>query len=1041
MTMHQKLLNVLIALMLLLTPTIMFGQSPPDLGTASKFVIFTAVGDFNNVGASTVTGDIGTHVGALTGFPIPGTLVGQSHVADPAATQAATDVATAYGYLSTVTCGIVLGTTIGNGQTLTPDVYCLGGAADANGIDGGLILDGEGNPDALFIFKIDGALSTSTYSKVRLINGASECNVYWQINGQFTLGEYSEFRGTVLTSGAINLLTASKLYGRALSTSGAVNISAVVATATTCNAKPPVPIITGPSSSCVTKAGNVYKTLSSMTNYLWTISAGGTITSGGTSTSNTVTVTWNTDAAQTVSVNYTDANNNTAATPTVYDVTVNPFPTAVITPDGVTTFCEGNSVILQSSLGDSYLWSTGEKTKDITATTTGNYSVTVSNEAGCSATSAVTKVTVNATTPATITPDGDVTICEGNSVVLTSSPGSSYLWSTGETTKTISVSTAGNYSVTTTNESGCPASSLVTKVEINPLPTAIITSDVPTTICEGKSVILTASINSSYLWSNGETTQNITVSTAGDYSVVVSNDCGKTNTSAVTKIKVNPFPEATITPNGTTTICQDNSVKLTASQGSSYLWSNNETTKSITVTDAGNYSVTVTNGNGCSAISIPTTVTVFPLSIATITAGGATTFCEGNEVILTSSPGYVKWSTGETTQSIIVKTAGDYYVTVTGGNGCSVTSSATTITVNSIPVATITAGGTTSICQGNTVTLTSSSGNSYLWSNGETSQSITVSDAGNYSVTVSNEVGCTTTSANTTITVTSLPVATITPSGATSFCEGSAVILSTDAADTYLWSNGATTQSITVTQSGTYTVNTFNTNKCNAVSTSQTVTVYPLPVVATLDKLPVMVSINNPSILLSGLPAGGIYSGAGVSGSLFNPAMAGLGNAQITYTYTNENNCSKSVSGNVMVFDTIGHVCIDTVHVTLYDSVKICVETNYVTVYDTVHISVTDTLFINVPVNGVGGPFDYNTILVYPNPTSSHVYINTGNFSSMNGYNLNITNSLGQTIFKNNINQQLFNIDLSTFGTKGIYFIHIINPSSKVITTRKIILQ
>lgn len=1120
--MKKNLLNWVIALLLFVIPTTMFGQNPPDLGSASKFVLFTAVGDFNNDGASVVTGDIGTHVGVINGFPIPGTLIGNSYANDPGATQPAIDVLAAYGYLSTVTCGKVIGSILGNGQTLTPGVYCLGGTASLNGINGGLILDAQGNPDALFIFKVNGALTTSTYSNVILINGASECNVYWQINGLISLKDYSVFRGTALVNGAISILKGSKVYGRVLSTSGAVNISNIVATLPPCNLKPPVPTITGPklvginsignvyitetgmsnyiwtvptggtitsggtatdntvtvtwntagnqtvtvnytdangmtavtptvypvkvmplpvptitgpTPVCLNTSGNVYTTESGMTNYIWAVSAGGVITSGGTTTSNTVTVTWNTTGAKTISVNYTDAYNNTAATPTVYNVTVNTLPVATITPGGATTFCQGNSVLLTSSPGSSYLWSTGATTQSITATTSGDYTVTVKNGSDCTATSTATTVTVNPLPVATVTPAGDVTICVGNSVLLASSTGTSYLWSTGETTKDITVATAGDYSVEVTNGNGCKATSLASTVAVNPLPKAIITPSGPTAICAGNSVTLTVSNNSSYLWSNGETTQSITVITAGEYSVVVTNACGKTNTSAVTAVTINPLPnQATISPAGSTTICQGNSTILTASTGNSYLWSNGATTQSITVTTAGDYSVTVESG--CTSTSAATTVVVNPLSIATITPKGATTFCEGGSVILTSSPGNINWSTGETTQSITVKKGGDYYVTVTGGAGCSVTSAATTVTVNPMPTPTITANGTTNICQGNSVTLNSSSASSYLWSNGATTASITVSEAGSYYVTVSNGIGCTGTSATTAVTVIPLATATITAAGETNFCEGNSVVLTASAGESYMWSNGATTRSITVTQSGNYSVYVTDATNCNPANAMQVVTVIPLPVVS-LDQLPAGVNITSPSILLSGLPSGGTFTGEGVTGSSFNPSVAGLGNTLITYTYTNENNCSNSVNEYLLVYDTIGHVCIDTIHVTINDTVKICLETKY----DTIHVSVTDTLIINVPLNGVGSPNDYNTIKVYPNPTSSFVYINTGNYAEMNGYKIKITNSIGQTVFQNSINQQLFNIDLSTFGTKGIYFIQIINPSSRVIDTRKIILQ
>jgi len=166
----------------------------PDLGTTSTFAMFTAVGAFNNDGATVVTGDIGTNVGAFTGFP-PGVVVGSIHVADVISAQAAIDVASAYADLFSLTCGQVIGTTLGGGQILTPDIYCMGAASVLNG---NLILDGQCDPNAFFIFQIDGALSTTVSSSVTLTNGASLCNVYWQVNGAVSLGENSVFRGTIV---------------------------------------------------------------------------------------------------------------------------------------------------------------------------------------------------------------------------------------------------------------------------------------------------------------------------------------------------------------------------------------------------------------------------------------------------------------------------------------------------------------------------------------------------------------------------------------------------------------------------------------------------------------------------------------------------------------------------------------------------------------------------------------------------------------------------------------------------------------------------
>ena len=223
----------------------------------------------------------------------------------------------------------------------------------------------------------------------------------------------------------------------------------------------------------------------------------------------------------------------------------------------------------------------------------------------------------------------------------------------------------------------------------------------------------------------------------------------------------------TITANGATTICSGSSVVLTSSATSGNVWSNGATSQSITVSQAGDYSVAV-NANGCtSATSTVTSVIVTPLPVTpTISANGATTICSGSSVVLISSATSGNfWSNGATSQSITVSQAGDYSVAV-NANGCtSATSTVTSIIVTPLPVTpTISANGATTICSGSSVVLTSSATSGNVWSNGATSQSITVSQAGNYSVAV-NANGCT--SATSTITSVIVNLVTLSPNGST----------------------------------------------------------------------------------------------------------------------------------------------------------------------------------------------------------------------------------------------------------------------------------
>lgn len=217
--MKNIVLNLSMLLLLLSIPFIQFAQAPA-LGRVATFALFTSAGAFSNTGTSTISGDIGTHAGALTGFP-PGTISGSIHIADSVTTLAATNLGTSAAFLSTLTCGSTLSATLGNGQILTPNVYCVTTLAT---LTGNLILNAMGNPNAIFVIKVNGALSTGISSKVLLTNSAHQDNVYWYVNGAFILADSSLFKGTLICNGAISLLQKANIVGRALTTAGAISI-------------------------------------------------------------------------------------------------------------------------------------------------------------------------------------------------------------------------------------------------------------------------------------------------------------------------------------------------------------------------------------------------------------------------------------------------------------------------------------------------------------------------------------------------------------------------------------------------------------------------------------------------------------------------------------------------------------------------------------------------------------------------------------------------------------------------------------------------
>jgi PKD repeat protein len=253
--------------------------------------------------------------------------------------------------------------------------------------------------------------------------------------------------------------------------------------------------------------------------------------------------------------------------------------------------------------------------------------------------------------------------------------------------------------------------------------------------------------------------------------------------------------------------------------------------------------------------------------------------------------------------------AGIYDVTLTVSNNFGNNTLALTnqINVNSAPaVPTLTASGPVSFCQGGSVTLTSSASSGNLWSNAAISNSIDVNTSGSYTVSVSNGT-CSSTSTPIVVTVNAIPNTPIsTPSGATTFCQGGSVTLTSSSSTGNNWSTGATTQQITVNTSNANITNTVTINGCSSSASAPiSVTVNPLPVVV-LNDFTSICDTANPLVLNTGTPVGGNYSGLGVISGSFNPGNVSLGAHTITYTFTNSNNCTATDQATITVVHCAG---------------------------------------------------------------------------------------------------------------------------------------
>ncbi|MFN5323300.1 MAG: SBBP repeat-containing protein [Bacteroidota bacterium] len=655
---------------------------------------------------------------------------------------------------------------------------------------------------------------------------------------------------------------------------------------------------------------------------------------------NTPSIIVSTSGTYTVTVvDFTGCSNSASRT-----VTVNSNPSPSIT--GTFTVCFGNAATLNASTGfASYLWSDGSTTSSISTTTSGVYTVTVTNGFGCTGTASQT-ATINPKPTPSIT--GVFDVCQGNSALLNATPGfTSYLWSNGATSSSIGPTTSGTYTVTVTNSSGCTGVAQQT-VTVIPTPQPSITGN--STICQGETATLTAAAGfNSYLWSNGASTQTISVTTGGTYTVTVTNSSGCTGSKSQV-VLVNPSPSPSIS--GVFSACQGAAATLSANAGfSSYSWSNGANTQTINPTVSGNYTVTVTNANGCSG-SVSQSVSIIPSPTPNI--AGNFSVCQGAAATLTASSGFVSysWSTGANTQTINPTVAGIYTVTVTNANGCTGTASqqvnigaastssvsvqqcpgtsytlpngqvvstsgtyittisasngcdsvittnlsfvdnlapivvacpssftscnpaswappvfsdncSFTVSSNFQPGATLPIGNTTITytatdaggnatscsfvvtvvdftvainqtnvsCNGGSngsasAVATGTSGTvSYLWSNGATSQTINNLIAGTYTVTVTN--GNCSRQASVNITQPGVFTTAITPNGPTVFCQGGSVTLTASSGASYLWSTGATTQSIVVGNSGSYSVTVTNASGCTAIAPPIAVTVNP----------------------------------------------------------------------------------------------------------------------------------------------------------------------------------------------------------------------
>lgn len=567
------------------------------------------------------------------------------------------------------------------------------------------------------------------------------------------------------------------------------------------------------------------------------------------------------------------------------------FPPAAIPQIG--TFA-GTSlpVAIYNPFAVGYVWNDGTVGNTlIVSPTAASTTYTCTATAGTSNANSSISIAVSAPT-ASITTNNPIVFCADTSAVLTANTGTAYLWSTGATSQSITVDSTAVYTVVVTNSDNCNATSVGTSITVNPLPTPSITPLSSLIFCEGDSVQLSSSLDANYLWNTNQTDSIITVQTAGDYTVTLTNAFNCTATSAPVTVVVNPNPIASIVANGPTSFCSGNQVQLTSASDIP-TWSTGSSDTTITVTQTEMIQLLVTNQYGCTdADSLQ--ITVFELPV--VTAGADTAVCISNgPFALNGTPALGSW-TGQSVSgnSFTPTTEGTFGLqySFTDSNGC--TNIDSTYYTIAVPLQ-ITAGSDVSVClPSDTVHLGLNAlpvGGAWSGDGIDSIGNVLPTLSGSYTYFYSFQDLCATTD-SVVIQAYDAPAAPII-GGELFICKNVPSPLWSNYTTGNLWTTSETNDTIFVVDEGIYGVTYTDSHGCS--STSQvTVQQYPEPQIPFISGEPNAVYNNTYSYAVASLPdytynwtviGGTIVSGQGtnVIDVIWDQFVTGIGQVQITW--------------------------------------------------------------------------------------------------------------------------------------------------------------
>lgn len=456
----------------------------------------------------------------------------------------------------------------------------------------------------------------------------------------------------------------------------------------------------------------------------------------------------------------------------------------------------------------------------------------------------------------------DTTYCGSFSRTLSTGDPST-VWSTGVTGPQITVTTPGTYWATAAGACGTSSDTITIAQSTTPQP---FNFGADTAYCGTFSRVLSSG-NPNTVWSTGVTGAQITVNFGGTYWGMVSNACGSRSDTVV----ITEYNQPVVNLGNDTSVCIGQTTILNAGNpGATYQWQDNSGAQTYSVTTAGNYAVTVTNINGCSASDAVTVANV--TSPPAISIGNDTAYCGSFSRTLTSGNPNTLWSTGVVGAQITVNIGGTYWGTVS--NACGANSDTIVLTELNQPVVNL--GNDTVLCTGNSVVLNAGNpGAVYLWNDNSASATYTVTGAGNYAVTVTNSAGCTATDNINVAYLSQLPVINIGPD--TIYCGNFSRTLTSDSVNS-VWSTGSNTQQIVVTTPGIYWAETSN--ACGTTRDSIIVQQNPVPTVWLGNDTPIC---NGQTIILQPVSSGGSYVWSdGSTGATLDINTAGLYWVEVT---------------------------------------------------------------------------------------------------------------------------------------------------------------